>query len=334
MNDWSGRRVLVTGGAGFIGSALVERLVGLGAAVRVVDNLERGRRENLRSVEGAIEFRREDLRVAEVCERACRDMEVVFHLASKVGGIRYYLTRPAEVLAQNSAMDSFMLQAAAAAGVEGYLYASSAHVYPIELQMSPGSPLITEAQAIPAHPELSYGWAKLLGEKHIEYCVAEGTSLCLAVVRLIGVYGPRQDLDLATGSVIPVLIRRAIEYPERKPFVVLGTGEETRSFSYIDDIVDGLLRIVGALNRYPIVGPLNLGREDRVTIGDLAAEIVRISGKDIQIDLDRSHPTVIWGQALDCSRVRDLLDGWYPQVSLHDGLERTYAYIEAQLRGS
>lgn len=329
---WRNRKVLVTGGAGFIGSNLVARLVEAGAQVRVVDNLERGRLEYLAPVLDHIEFRQEDLRDPEVCRRACQGMEVVFHLASKVGGIGYYLTRPAEVLTQNVLMDTFILEAAQTAGVERYFYASSAHVYPIELQQTPEAPLIREEQAIPAHPELSYGWAKLLGEKQIEYAIAQGTSLRAAIVRLIGVYGPNQDLDLATGSAIPVFIRRAIEYPERQPFTVLGTGEETRSYCFIGDVLDAMLRCVEKLDGRQLLGPLNVGSEDRIRIGDLARMIIEISGKDITITYDSSHKTVIWGQALDCSKARQLLDGWEPKVTLREGLEVTFAHIEERLR--
>jgi GDP-D-mannose 3',5'-epimerase len=333
MSYWRNKRVLVTGGAGFIGSNLVARLVKEGAQVRVVDNLERGRLEYLAPVLDYIEFRQEDLRDPDVCRRACEGMEVVFHLASKVGGIGYYLNRPAEVLIQNVLIDTFMLEAVRAAAVERYFYASSAHVYPIELQGTPDAPLIREEQAIPAHPELSYGWAKLLGEKQIEYAVVQGEPLRAAIVRLIGVYGPNQDLDLATGSAIPVFIRRAIEYPDRQPFIVLGTGEETRSYCFIDDVLDAMLLCVEKLNDHQLLGPLNVGSQDRIRIGDLARMIIEISGKDIPITYDSSHKTVIWGQALDCSKARKLLNGWQPKVSLREGLERTYAHIETRLRG-
>lgn len=327
MTFWNNRTVLVTGGAGFIGAHLVEALTRKGASVRVADNLERGKHVFGKEVD----FRNEDLRDPAACERVCRDVEVVFHLASKVGGIGYYLSRPAEVLFDNCQIDANVLQASMKAGVARYLYAGSAHIYPIELQTSPDAPLIHEDQAIPAHPELSYGWAKLLGEKQIEYAIAQGTNLRAAIVRIIGAYGPSQDVDLATGSAIPVFIRRAIEYPERKPYRVLGTGVETRSYCYVSDIVDGFLIAVEKLADKQSIGPLNLGSEGRISIGDLAREIIRISGKDIEIEFDASHPTVIWGQALDCSRAKEVLDGWVPKVSLREGLEICYRQIERQL---
>jgi nucleoside-diphosphate-sugar epimerase len=160
-----------------------------------------------------LDFRNEDLRDPLACER-CRDVEVVFHLASKVGAIGYYLARPAEVLFDNLQIDANILKASMKAGVARYMYAGSAHIYPIELQGSPDAPLIHEHQDIPAHPELSYGWAKLIGEKQIEYAIAQGTDHRASIVRIIGAYGPSQDVD------------RALEYPERKPYRLLGTGVE------------------------------------------------------------------------------------------------------------
>ena len=226
---WRGKKVLLTGGAGFIGSNLAVRLLNLGSQVRVVDNLERGNLKYLRPIRDDLEFKQLDLTGQEACRLACQEMEIIFHLASKVGGIGYYLQKPGDVILNNVLMDTLMLQAALEVGVERYFYASSAHVYPLELQFSPESPPIKEEQAYPAHPGLSYGWAKLLAEKQIEYHVEEGMPLRAAIIRLIGAFGPNQDLDLETGSAIPVFCRRAVEYPERQPFIIWGSGIETRS---------------------------------------------------------------------------------------------------------
>lgn len=332
MSSWSGRRILVTGGAGFIGSNLVQRLVELGARVRVVDNLQRGRLENLQSCIEAVEFVRGDLTQPAVCLEACRDMEMVIHLASRVGGISYYLQRAAEVMLHNLLIDTLVWQAAMVCGVERYLYASSAHVYPLELQDSPEAPLLREEQAVPANPPLSYGWAKLVSEKQLEYSAADAGPPGVAILRLIGVYGKNQDIDLETGSAIPVFIRRAIEYPRRRPFTILGSGEETRSYCYITDVVEAMLAAMEKLDGHQLIGPLNVGSETRLPIRDLVREIIDISGKQIQIVNDVSHKTAIWGQALDCAKARSVL-GWQPRVSLREGLEMTYQHIEARLEG-
>jgi nucleoside-diphosphate-sugar epimerase len=328
---WKDRKVLITGGAGFIGSNLAARLVSLGSRVRVADGLERGRLLNLQTILGQIESPKLDLRDPVACDKACEGQEVVFHLASKVGGINYYLQQPAEVMTQNLLLDINVWKAAESAGAQFYFYASSAHVYPKELQASPASPLLREEDAYPANPELSYGWAKLMGEKMIEYHLRQGSPLRAAIVRLIGVYGPHQDIDLATGSAIPVFTRRAIEYPGRQPFTVLGSGDETRSYCYIEDVLDAMLLAVEKLDVHQLIGPLNIGSEEHIRIGDLARMIINISGKKIPITYDRSHQTVIWGQALDCSKAERLLDGWRPRVPLVQGLRCSYEHISHHL---
>ena len=330
---WANRRVLVTGGAGFIGSNLVERLVQLGASVRVADNLSRGSLDNLEGCLEKIQFLQLDLTRRDDCVKACCDMEVALHLASRVGGISYYLQRPYEVMADNVLMDTLLLQAALECGVRRCLYVSSAHVYPEELQQRPDSAPLREEDALPANPGLSYGWAKLLGEKQVEYAVQQEGRIRAAIVRLIGVYGKNQDTDLATASAIPAFIRRAIEYPRRKPFVILGSGEETRSYCYVSDVVEAMLLAVGRLESEPLVGPVNVGSEERIRIRDLVQEVIAISSKDIEVEPDLSHETTIWGQALDCSRAHHLLNGWRPRVPLLEGLRATYTHIEGHLNG-
>jgi GDP-D-mannose 3', 5'-epimerase len=331
---FAGADVAVTGGAGFIGTHLTRRLVGLGAKVRIVDNLERGNREAIADMIDHIDVVVADLRHEDECRTALEKCDVVVHLASKVGGIRYYLGKPYEVLHDNILIDANVLNAVIFGHVEHYFYASSAHVYPVELQMAADAADIVESQVIPAHPELSYGWAKLIGEKRIEYAIAEGLPLRASVARIIGAYGPGQDFDLAKGSAIPVFIRRAIEYPKGAPFVVLGTGKETRSYCYVDDIVEGILRSICKTHDLNPIGPFNLGRNGRHTIREIAETVITISGKDIPISWDTSVETVIWGQALDCSYATKLLDGWEAKIDLREGLSRCYRDIENRIGGN
>jgi nucleoside-diphosphate-sugar epimerase len=175
--------------------------------------------------------------------------------------------------------------------VPRYVYAGSAHVYPVELQVSVDCPLIHEDQAIPAHPELSYGWAKLLGEKLIEFQVEQGCETRAAIVRLIGVYGKNQDIELATASALPAFCRRAIEYPKKGPFRVWGTGAETRAYCHVDDVIDGVLLCVQKLHERKLIGPINLGCEDVISIGDLARLVIEISKKKIDMEFDTSIPS-------------------------------------------
>lgn len=331
VSCWRGRRVLVTGGAGFIGSNLVTELLRQGARVSVADNLERGRRENLGRGLCEVEFREVDLRDPEAARESCRGAEFVFHLASKVGGIRCYLERPGDVFRDNLQIDQNIWSAALDEEVPHFFYASSAHVYPRHLQASPDAPPIREGQAIPAAPQLSYGWAKLVGEQMIQFSIEQGCPTRAAIARITGAYGFHQDFTLATGSAIPVFCRRAIEYPRRKPFVVMGTGAETRSYHFVSDTVQAILRATNKLEKERLVGPFNLGNEGRVSIGELLETVLAVSGKRIEIQWDRSRETALWGQAVDCTLASKLLDGWTPEVPLQEGLRLCYSHFEERI---
>ena len=328
INFWKDKKVLITGGAGFIGSNLAERLVSLDAKVLVVDNLERGSLDHLRPFFDKLEFRQQDLKNISVCQDACRGIDIVFHLASKVGSMSYYLTRPAEVLSQTLLMDANVLQAAIECKVSRYFYASSSHVYPLELELTPDAPPLREEQAFPANPALSYGWAKLIKEKQMEYAVAQGCETRMAIGRIMGAYGKNQDISYDKGSSIPVFARRAIEWSEEKPFTILGTGKETRSYCYIGDVLDAMLLCVEKLDDNKLIGPVNIGTDEKISIGNLAEEIIRISGKPITPVYDPSHPTQVWGQSVDPSKAKEELGGWHHKTTLKEGISHAYRYVQ------
>lgn len=330
MGFWKGKKVLITGGAGFIGSNLTERLVKLGAWVRIVDNLERGSLDNLGSILKDVEFRRQDLKNIDVCLDACKNIEIVFHLASKVGSMKYYVTRPAEVLSQTLLVDTNMLQTVERCAIGRYFYASSSHVYPIELQLEPNAPPLKEEQALPANPAVSYGWAKLIAEKQIEYGIVQGYSTRMAIGRIMGAYGKNQDISLERGSSIPVFIRRAIEYPETKPFIVLGTGQETRSYCYVDDVIDAMISCIEKLDNNQLIGPINIGSDERISIRDLVEEVIHISGKDIT-PVYKAYKTEVWGQSVDCFKAREVLNGWHSKITLKEGLRNSYLHIKERI---
>jgi nucleoside-diphosphate-sugar epimerase len=330
MSFWQGKKTLVTGGCGFIGAFLVRSLLDGGAEVRIADNLERGSIESLGEAAQEVELHQVDLRDPGAARRECEGVDVVFHLASKVGGIGYYVKYPWDVMHSNLTMDGHVLNGLFDAEVPYYFYASSAHIYPIELQLDIQAPAIREDQAYPANPSLSYGWAKLMGEQGIASALAEGHKFRAAIARIVGAYGPGQDYQLETGSVIPVFSHRAARYPEL-PFRVLGTGRETRTYCYVDDVVQAILLSVEKLQESPQVGPYNLGTCDLTSIGEIAETIIGISGKEIAIDYDTSHPTKIWGQAPDISLAATLLDGWKPRMALRDGLAICYEDVKSRL---
>lgn len=335
---WHERRVLVTGAAGFIGSALCRELAGRVAHLRGIDNLERGRLEHLSGVLPRLEFQRADLSDREVARRACDGMDVVLHFAAKVGGIGLYLEQPYQTAAANARIDTNVCDSVARTGGTIMIYASSAHVYPDERQTSPDSPPLAEPDAYPANPTLSYGWEKLFGERLLEALVHEGRrsgrAIHAAPLRLVGAFGPGQDDDLRTGSAIPVFIRRALDYPKNGPFIVRGTGRETRSYCYIDDIVAAVLRAAEALDQRDWLPPMNVGAEGRVSMDEVARLVVAAVGKPIPIEFDPSFPTVIWGQAVTCQLARELLGNWRPQVALEEGIRRCCAAALARQGGA
>jgi GDP-D-mannose 3',5'-epimerase len=329
--NWQGVPVVITGGAGFIGSNLAREMVHRGARVRVVDNLERGRTAFLSSIWQDVEFIRADLRHPEEAARAVRGADTVFHLAAQVGGIRVYQDRAGTVLNNNLLIDQHVFAAVVAGEVPRFFYASSAHVYPRRLQQFPDSLPLKESDADPADPVLSYGWGKRIGEVSLLSLAAEYPWMKVAIARIMGAYGYNQDFGLATGSVIPVFCHRAIRWPAGAPFRIWGSGRETRSYIFIDDVVEGVVRSVEALTQQPIVGPLNLAADGRVTIHEIAESIVHISGKQIPLEFESTAPTAIWGQAADTSLARSLLDGWHAQTTFNAGLQATYRDVARRL---
>lgn len=321
-------RILVTGGSGFIGSHLVNRLIDKGNIVTVLDNLERGDINFLKSNDN-LRFRYCDLRDYKNIEEYFKSQDIVIHLASKVGGIGTYLSKPYDVMQSNIQIDSNVLKCVIENNITKYFYASSAHVYPKELQTIINSPNIKESDAYPANPELTYGWAKLIGEKAVEAATVENKNLNVAIARFIGIYGPNQDYKLETGSVIPVFSHRAIKYPEI-PFNVWGTGKETRSYCFIDDALDCIETMILDLDNRQLVGPYNVGKDERVSIEEIARTVIDISQKEIIIDWDTTKDTVIWGQLCDCSLIYKEL-GWKSNTSLKDGLKIVYNDIKKRI---
>jgi nucleoside-diphosphate-sugar epimerase len=187
MSYWSGKKVLVTGGAGFIGSHLVEQLVEEGARVRVADNLERGRAENLSAVKNDIEFLKLDLRDLDNCRKACEGMEVVFNLAAKVTGIEYNRNHHADMFENNMLLQQNPLHAAAEKGVARFIQVSTACIYPHDAIVP--TPESEGTRGEPEPTNAGYGWAKRMGERLAEYYARE-TGMEIGIVRPFNAYGP------------------------------------------------------------------------------------------------------------------------------------------------
>ena len=313
--DWSSRNVLVTGGASFIGSHLVDALVDRGAAVRVVDDLSSGKIENiqLQIDHGRIDYIQADLLRPGVAERAVKGIDVVFHLAADHGG-RGYVDLHQASCARNMTLDGLLFLACRNAGVEKMVYASSGCVYPIFLQTNPGEVIYLTEDSVgpPYDADNMYGWAKLMGEMTLRAYYKE-CGMKAASCRYFTVYGERGKEDHA---VIAMIARAFIR---QDPLVVWGTGEQVRNWTYVDDIVEGTILAAEKIDDGTAV---NLGTMERTRVIDAVREVLRYTGHNARIELHPEMPTGPMNRVADNSLARRLL-GWEPKVCFIEGLRRT-----------
>ncbi len=319
---WQNLRVLVTGGAGFIGSSLVRKLLKLGCAVRVVDNFSRGTRENIEDVIEQIELLVGDLTNPNICHKACDGVDHVFHLAATVGGIQFIKRENVGGLTPSIQMNTNMLEAARKTDIKRFVFASSACIY---RERHTGLNRFKESDAIPANPATTYGWAKLLGEIQ---CSAyhDDYGLQCSSARIFNAYGERENLDSRWSHVIPSLIRKAILYP-KEGFSMFGDGSQERAFLYVQDCVDGLIKFMEKLTKAEAI---NLGSNDTISIRGLVERIVKISNKDIKIKWDTTQPTGTNKYCADQTLMRKVLD-WVPKTALDIGLQQTYNWAKGVL---
>ena len=271
--DWiSERRVLVTGGAGFIGSCLVRKLVSMGCDVVVADNLSRGSVRNLATVANRISLRTLDITNLQNCNEVAKDVDCIFHLASAVGGVQYIRARNVDNLTPSVLMNANMAEAARKSGAERFLFTSSACVYH---DKNASLNRFKEIDAYPANPPTTYGWAKVFGEL---LCKAyhDDYGMKTSAARIFNAYGEGENLEPRWSHVIPSLIRKAILHPS-EDFTVFGDGSQARAFLYVDDCVQGLLQImVSVENGQPInlgsdeVTSIKTGRNDRQNLRQIA----------------------------------------------------------------
>ena len=319
--DWRSCRALVTGGASFIGSHLVDALIERGAQVRVFDNLSSGRLENIRTHvdAGRIEFTQADLADPGAAARAARGMDIVFHLAADHGG-RGYIELHQVACSANLALDSVIFAACRKEGVSKVVYASSGCVYPNHLQGDPGQAVyLTESMVRPPYDaDGMYGWAKLMAELTLRAYAAE-TGMKSASCRYFTVYGERGQESHA----ITAMIARA--FIGQNPFEVWGNGEQIRNWTHVSDVVEGTIRAAEVLEDGTAV---NLGTMERTRVIDAAREVLHYMRHPARIELNPGMPTGPLNRVADNSLARRLL-GWEPQVSFVEGLHRTIDWYKA-----
>lgn len=315
------RRVLVTGAGGFIGHHLTGYLVKRGYRVRGVD-IKKPEYEPT----AAHEFELLDLRDWTNCLRATQGVDEVYGLAANMGGIGFIENNRAVIVRDNTLINLQTIEAARINGVKRYLYTSSACVYPWYLQKESDARPLKEEDAYPADAEDGYGWEKLYMERICRH-YWEDFGLETRIVRFHNIFGPLGTYDGGREKSPAALCRKIAVANDGDSIEVWGDGEQTRSYCFIDDCVEGIYRLMRSDYREP----LNLGQDRMLSINELVEMIANIAGKKVRKRYDLTKPQGVRGRNSDNTRLREILK-WEPKVSLEEGLAITYKWIAVELR--
>jgi UDP-glucose 4-epimerase len=315
MSDWSGEHVLVTGGASFIGSHLVEDLVECGAIVRVADDFSSGERKNLEAVEDEVEVHTGNLKQWSFADKATTGIDTVFHLAADHGGRGYISKYPANC-ATNMALDNIVYETAAENGVERICFASSACTYPTDIQQERrrlSEDMVSFEERGGAYADEVYGWAKLMGERSLQ-AYQEQYDIDTSIVRIFTAYGPREN---ETHAIVAFMAKA---YAGQEPFQIWGDGEQTRNFTYVKDITRAL-RL--AAENITDGTPVNAGISRYVTMNEAVKYIFKhLDWEPCEINYMTDKPQGVRHRAADTTRAENLL-GWEPEYTVEEGIKNT-----------
>lgn len=328
MSYWDGKRVLVTGGSGFIGSHVVELLLRRHRPkmVTVAGRMSSEGKRNLSEVarHPALRLIKGDLRDPRFCRKACKGQDVVLNLAGVVGGVGWNSVHPGSLFRDNMTLQINVLEAARLEAVKRYLVVSTACVYPRDCIIP-----TPESEGFRDEPELTnrgYGWSKRMGE-YLGRAYAEEYGMSVAIVRPYNAYGPRDHYDPAKSHVIAALVKRVCE--GESPLKVWGDGKSTRAFLYVEDFARGILDVA---EKYPNADPVNIGSAEEVSIKDLAKAVLRAAGAEkTKLIFDPSKPSGQPRRACDTTKSRKVL-GFKAEMALDEGLRRTIAWYRENLQ--
>jgi len=316
------KQAVVCGAGGFIGGHLVKRLKREGFWVRGVD---------IKSHEfcptAADDFRLLDLREPENCREALAlaggPPDEVYQLAADMGGMGFIHAAECEIMHNSVLINVHMTHAAASLGVPRYFYSSSACVY---RDMQPGEPELHEDEAIPAHPDNEYGWEKLYSER-VALAYARRYGMTVRIARFQNCYGPEGTWRGGREKAPAAICRKVASAPDGGTIEIWGDGSAVRSYTYVDDMVDGIVRLMHS----GLEGPVNIGCPQYVTVRELVETVSAVAGKRVEI---RPVPGPVGVMSRNFSNDRIYSIGWRSQVDLRAGIERTYPWIEQQVRAN
>jgi GDP-D-mannose 3',5'-epimerase len=313
--------ILITGGGGFIGSHLARELFKQGNFVRIVDI----KFDDYIQEKYCSEKVNADLRILKNCIKATKGIDKVYNLAANMGGIGFITEVGAEVMHDNTLINTFMLEAARQNKVKRYLFTSSACVYPTYRQTDPNIKGLREEDAYPADPDNFYGWEKLYTEKMCE-AYQRDYNMDIRILRYHNIYGPEGTYKGGREKSPAALCRKVAEVKSPGTIEIWGDGKQTRSYCYIDDAVKATILLMESNYDKPI----NIGSDRLITINELADIIIKISGKKITRKYNSTAPQGVRGRNADLTLVKKVLN-WKPKTTLEAGLTKTYKWIEKQV---
>lgn len=317
------KKALVCGAGGFIGGHLVKRLKKEGYWVRGVDIK---RHEFCPSA--ADDFVLGDLRDHQVCKKITQDVKFdeLYQLAADMGGAGYIFTGEHDaVVMHNSAMINLnMLEEAKNSGIPKAFYSSSACIYPEHIQMEADNPGLKEEYAYPAAPDSEYGWEKLFSER-LYFSYSRNYGIEVHVARFHNIFGPEGTWTGGREKAPAAMCRKVAEAPDGGEIEIWGDGEQTRTFLYIDECLEGIRRFMES----DFYGPMNIGSDELISINGLAKLAMRLAGKDLSIK-HIDGPLGVRGRSSDNTLIEEKL-GWRPTTKLADGIEKTYHWISQQV---